>query len=175
MKTKLLFYLGTLLIIAGCSKVKDATSITVDTEFQSIIPVTVTSSAKSIIAANPITFIETEDLSLADNPDLESYLSKIHEITISNLVVTITGLSADQTINSISLEVLGIGTVFTQTNITMSNNTFTPNVSTTVLAQIGSKLQADNKLTITVSGNVNGPMTFVVGCNMAAKVVVYTI
>jgi hypothetical protein len=172
MKSKLLLYLVTPIVFAGCSKVKDATSITVNTELQSNIPVTVTDQAKSAIAVN---FSETQDLSLADNPDLESYLSKIHQIDLSNLVITITGLTAGQAINSITLEVEGVGTVFTQTNITMTNNSFTPSVSASVLTQMGSKLNTDKKLTLTVSGNVSGTMTFVVGCNMDAKVIVYTI
>ena len=174
MKSKLLL-LGALMLLAGCSKVKDATSITVNTELNANIPVTVTSSAKSVNALDAIIFSETQDLSLADNADLESYLSKIHEIGLSNIVITITGLGADQTINSLSLDVEGVGNVFLQTNITMTNNSFTPTVSTAILDQMGAKLQADKKLTFTVSGNVSGPMTFVVSCNMDAKVIVYTI
>jgi hypothetical protein len=175
MKSKLLLYLGAIMVLAGCSKIKDATSVTVNTELNNNIPVTVTASAKSATAAFAINFSETQDLSLADNPDLESRLSKIHEIDLSNLVITITGLGADQTINSLSLDVDGVGNVLLQTNITMTNNSFTPTVSTAILDQMGAKLQADKKLTFTVSGNVSGPMTFVVSCSMDAKVIVYTI
>ena len=158
------------MVLTGCDKIKDATAITVNTELNTNIPVTVTNPTKSAIS-----FSETKDLSLADNSDIEPYLSKINEIDLSNIVITITGLSADQTINSISLDVAGVGTVFTQTNITMTNNSFTPIVSAAILNQLASKLQADNKLTFTISGNVSGPMTFIVSCNMDAKVIVNTI
>ena len=171
MKSKLLFLLVALVMFTGCEKLKDKTAITVNTDLQSIIPVTV-SDAKSI---NALSFSETQDLDLADNEDLESYLSKIDEINLSNLVITITGLTSGQTINTISLEVTGVGTVLTQTNITMTNNSFTPSVTPTILNQMASKLKSDKKLTLTVSGNVSGPMTFYVGCNMDASVKVFTI
>jgi hypothetical protein len=174
MKSKVLFYLVFLVAVAGCNKVKEATSITVNTKLQSSIPVTV-AGPKSTSGTNAATFSKTQDLSLTDNADLKSYLSKIDEINLSNIVITITGLSAGQTINSISLDVAGVGTVFSQSNITMTNNSFTPVVTATILSQMGAKLKADKKLTFTVSGSASGPMTFVVGCNMDAKVVVFTI
>jgi hypothetical protein len=174
MKSKVLFYFVVLVALAGCNKIKDATSITVNTQLQSNIPVT-TPGAKSTNGVNAVTFSKTQDLSLADNADLKSYLSKIDEINLSNLVITITGLTAGQTINSISLDVAGVGTVCTQTNITMTTNSFTPVVTATILSQMGAKLKADKKLTFTVSGSASGPMTFVAGCNMDAKVVVFTI
>ena len=174
MKSKLLLYLVPFMMLSGCSKIKDATSITVNTELQNNIPVTV-SAGKSTKGVEAATFSATQDLSLANNSDLEPYLSKIDEINLSNLVITITGLTTGQTINSISLDVTGVGTVFTQTNITMTNNSFTPSVSSTILTQMGSKLKADKKLTFTLTGNASGAMTFVVGCNMDAKVIVFTI
>ena len=175
MKSKLLFCFVTLILLAGCDKIKDATSVTVNTQFQASILVVVTNPTKSAVGISAIDFSETKDYSLADNPDLESHLSKINEINLSNVVITVTGLTADQTINSISIDVTGVGNVFTQTNITMSNNSFTPTVSTTILDQMEAKLKADSKLTFTVSGNVSGPMTFTVGCNMDARVKVNTI
>lgn len=171
MKSKLLLFLVPFIFLAGCDKVKDATAITVDTTLKNNISVTVP-AVKSTAA---VTFSKTQDLSLADNTDLSSYLSKIDQIDLSNVVITITGLTAGQTINSISLDVAGVGNVFTQTNITMSNPSFTPTVSSTILASMGTKLKADKKLTFTVSGNASGAMTFIVGCNMTAKVKVFTI
>jgi len=122
-----------------------------------------------------LTFSETEVLSLADNSDLQEHLSKIDEINLSNLVITVSGLTAGQTINSLSLDAAGVGNVLTVTNITMSNNSFTPEVSATVLNQMGDKLLTDEVLTLTVSGEASGPMTFTVSCNMDARVVVATL
>jgi hypothetical protein len=175
MKSRLFLYLVPLVALAGCDKIKDATAITVNTELQSNITVTVTNPVKSANGAKSLIFSETQDLSLADNSDLESYLSKINEIDLSNLVITITGLTTGQSISSISLDVAGVGTVFTQTDITMTSNSFTPTVSSTILGQMATKLKADNKLTFTISGSASEEMTFVVGCNMDAKVKVNTI
>jgi len=172
MKSKLLLLLVPFIILTGCDKVKDAAAITVDTTLKNNIPVTVPAS-KSTAA---VSFTKSQDLSLADNTDLSKYLSKIDQIDLSNVVITITGLTAGQTINTISLDVAGVGNVFTQTNITATANSFTPTVSSTILASMGTKLlKADKKLTFTVSGNASGAMTFTVGCNMTAKVKVFTI
>lgn len=171
MKSRLLLLLVPFIVLTGCDKVKDAAAITVDTTLKNNIPVTVP-AAKSAAA---VSFSKSQDLSLSDNTDLNKYLSKIDQIDLSNVVITITGLTAGQTINTISLDVTGVGTVFTQTNITMANPSFTPTVSSTILASMGTKLKADKKLTFTVSGNASGPMTFTVGCNMTAKVKVFTI
>ncbi len=76
-----------------------------------------------------------------------------------------------QTINSVSLDVTGVGNIFTQTNITMSNNSFTPVIAAGKLDQVASKLTSDKKITLTVSGNVSGPMTFTIGCNFDATVI----
>lgn len=171
MKSKLFLLLVPFMVLAGCDKVKDATAITVDTTLKNNIPVTV-AGTKSTAA---VSFSKSQDLSLSDNTDLSKYLSKIDQIDLSNLVITVTGLTAGQTINAITLDVTGVGTVCTQTNITSTNNSFTPNVSATIFSQLSTKLKADKKLTFTVSGNASGPMTFTVGCNMTAKVKVFTI
>lgn len=174
MKTKLLAFVVILMTFSGCNKIKEATSITVNTKLQTNIPVLVTGT-KSANGVNVATFSTSSEISLSDNSDLKAYLSKINEITLSNIAINVSGLGAGQTINSISLDVNGVGTVFSQSNITMTNNSFTPAVSAAMLNQMSSKLKADNKLTFTVSGNTSGPMTFVVNCNMDAKVIIFTI
>jgi predicted DNA repair protein MutK len=179
MKTRLLLIAAIFLSFTGCEKIKDAASITVSTNLQTSIPITVVQtamkSADLIAAANAYTFSKSQELSLASNIDISPYLSRINEININNIVITISGLTAGQTINSIALDVTGAGNIFTQTNITSTNNTFTPTIASGVLNQVGTKLKADNKLTITVSGSASGTMTFTIGINMDTRVVVYTI
>jgi hypothetical protein len=179
MKSKILIVLAICFSIAGCDKIKDATSITVNTKLEMSIPISVISvgmkSATLTSTATAYTFSKTQDLSLESNTDISPYLSKINEISMNGVIITISGLSAGQTINSISLDVACIGNVFTQTNITAANNSFTPNVAAGILSQMGTKLKADNKLTFTISGNASGTMTFTVGINIDTKVVVYTI
>lgn len=168
MKPSLPLLFAALMMITGCEKIKDATSAKVDTSFEADFPVTVT-DVKTTTAS---VFSVSEEISLADNSDLNDYLSKIEEITLSNLVITVSGLMEGQTINSLSLDAAGVGNILTITNITMSNNSFTPEISSSVLKQMGNKLQADKRLTLTVSGETSGPMTFLVSCNMDARVVV---
>ena len=171
MKPGLLLLFAAFMMITGCEKIKDATSVKVDTSFEADFPVTVT-EVKTTTAS---VFSVSEVISLADNSDLSDYLSRIEDIALSNLVITVSGLMEGQTINSLSLDASGVGNVLTINNITMSNNTFTPEISSSVLKQMGDKLQADKTLTLTVSGETSGPMTFLVNCNMDAKVVVATL
>jgi hypothetical protein len=91
------------------------------------------------------------------------------------LVITITGLTEGQTINSVSLDADEIGNVLTLTDITSTNKSFTPEVSASILNQMGDKLRDDGTLTLTVSGNTSGSMSFVISCNMDARVVVATL
>lgn len=179
MRTKLLLFLASLLVFGGCDKIKDATTISVPANLQTNIPVVVTAvgvkSADLIAVGAAITFSKTQDLSLNDNVDIAPYLSRIKSINLNSVVITITGLSAGQTINTISLEVAGVGNIFTQTNITSANNSFTPQITSGILDQIAAKLTADKKISITVSGSASGTMTFNVGLNIDATVTAYTI
>ncbi len=168
MKSKLFLFVLALAALSGCNKLKEAASIDVNTTLQTSIPVTV-AGTKALNQAAIASFTKTQDLSLADNTDISSYLSKINSVDLSNIVISISGLTAGQTINTITLDVAGVGTVCTQSNITSSNNQFTPTVSAATLSQLGAKLKADKKLTFTVSGNTSGTMAFVVSCGMSAK------
>jgi hypothetical protein len=170
MKLSLSLLFAAFLVLSGCEKIKDATSIKVDTSFNVDFPVTTNQSK-----ATASTFSQTEVLSLADNSDLESYLSRIDEIDLSNVVITVEGLTEGQTINTLSLSAEGIGTILTVTDITMANNSFTPEVSSSILTQMGNKLNSNGSLTFTVSGETSGPMTFVVSAGMDAKVKVETL
>ena len=86
----------------------------------------------------PLEFSSSADLMLEDNTDIEPYLSKIREIDLKSLEVTVSGLTTGQEIYTMSLSVEGIGTICTQTNITSTANTFTPEVSATLLDQAAS-------------------------------------
>jgi hypothetical protein len=164
MKTKMIYFLASVALFTGCDKLKDANTIDISTDLTANIPV-VAAAKKSGLELNAVSFTKTQDLSLASNAEIEPYLSKIKEINLNSLLVTVTGLTSGQTINSVSLDVAGVGNIFTQTNITMSNNSFTPVIASGVLSQVAAKLTSDKKITLTVSGNVSGPMTFTVSLN----------
>jgi hypothetical protein len=170
MKTKLILLITLPFLFTGCDLLKKATEVTIDTNLKSDIPVQVTAPSKGSDALAAISFSKSQDLALSSNKDIEPYLSKIEDITLNGLVITVTGLTAGQTINSVSLDVTGVGNIFTQTNITMSNNSFTPVIATGKLDQVATKLTNELKITLTVSGNVSGPMTFTVGVNFDASI-----
>jgi hypothetical protein len=58
-----------------------------------------------------------------------------------------------------------------QSNITMTNNSFIPEISAAKLDEVAAKLYSDKKITLTLSGNVSGPMTFTVMLNFDADIV----
>jgi hypothetical protein len=168
MKTKIFYFLALVTLLSGCELIKDANTIDIPTDLTADIPVVVVGVKKSVEttgAVNALSFTKSQDLSLGSNADIEPYLEKIKSISLNGLVVTVNGLSSGQTINSISLDVTGVGNVFTQNNITMSNNSFTPTLTSGILSQVATKLVGDKKITLTVSGNVSGPMTFTVNLN----------
>ena len=174
MKTKIIYFLAFSTLFGGCDLLKNATEVTISTALKADIPVVVVSGKKSIdqtVEVNAVVFTKTQDLTLASNTDIEPYMAKIKDINLNSLVVTITGLSSVQTINSVSLDVTGVGNIFTQTNITMTNNSFTPVIATGKLDQVATKLSSDKKITLTVSGNVSGAMTFTVSLNFDTDVV----
>ncbi len=166
--------LASVALFSGCDKLKDATTVPIDTNLKADIPVVVVAptkkSAGQADAVTAITFTKSQDLTLASNTDIAPYLSKIKSIDLNTLVITITGLSAGQTINSIALDVTGVGNVFTQTNITSANGIFTPVISASILDAVAAKLTSDKKITLTLSGNTSGPMTFTASLNLGVTV-----
>jgi hypothetical protein len=180
MKTKLFYFLVFTVMFMGCNKIKDLVTVPFDTHLKADLPVVVlagpgTKSVDQIGAVSANVFSKTQDLTLSSNTDVAPYVNKIKSIGLNSLVVTITGLTAGQTINSVSMDVTGVGNIFTQANITMANNSFTPVITTATLNNVAAKLTSDLKITITVSGNASGPMSFVVSCNFDAHVVAYAL
>ena len=168
MKTKLFVILALAALFSGCELLKKATTIDITTDLTANVPVAVNPQQKSsgtTKAVAEIGFSETTVLDLADNNDIEPYLEKIEKIDLKTLMVTVNGLDVEQAIYSVSLDVEGVGNIFTQTDITMANNSFTPDIAAGVLNQVASKLESEKMITLTVSGNVSGPMAFTVALN----------
>jgi len=172
MKTKITLFLVIALLFTGCDWFKDLDDVTIDTDLTLDIPVVVAGvkSASVITDESGVNFSASQDLNLEDNQDIEPYLQKIKKIDLKSLVVTVRGLQAGQTINTISLAVTGVGTICTHTNITSTTNEFTPMIVENMLDQAAAKLKSDKKITVTVSGNASEPMTFTVGLNFAASI-----
>jgi hypothetical protein len=179
MKTKMVYFLAFTVVFMGCNKIKDLVTVPFNTQLKANIPVVVTGMGKKSLdqtgEVNAIIFTKTQDLALGDNTDVAPYINKIKSIDLNSLIVTVTGLTAGQTINTVSMDVAGVGNIFTQTNITMTNNSFTPVISATTLDNVAAKLTSDKKITITLSGTASGPMSFTVGCNFDTHVVAYAL
>jgi hypothetical protein len=173
MKTRLFLSLTLIVALTGCELIKDKATIPISTDLKADIPLVIV--APGTKSANAIVFNKSQTLSLADNTEIEPYLEKIKEIDLNSLVVTVTGLTGDQTINSVALEVTGVGNVFTQTNITMTNNSFTPPIAAGIFDQVAAKLTTDKQITLTLSGNASGPMSITVSLNFGIDVVAYVL
>jgi hypothetical protein len=175
MKNRMIYLLTLIPLLGACSLIEDAATVTISTDLKADIPVVVagtgTKSAEQSGALAAVTFTKSQDLNLGSNADVEPYLDKIKDINLNSLLVTITGLSAGQTINSVALDVAGVGNIFTQTNITMTNNSFTPAITAAILDQVAAKLLAERKITLTVSGNASGPMTFTTTLNFDTDII----
>ena len=181
MKIKLLSLIAVVVLFTGCSKIKDATTLTISTKLEKNMVIDPTSWLASMKSVNllavgtPVSFSKTQDLTLDANVDLAAYTSRIKQINLNSVVITVTGLPVDQTINSIKLNIAGVGDVINQTNITSTNNTFSPVITTAMFDAIEAKLTSDRKITITVSGSATSSMTFTVGISIDSSVIVYTI
>ena len=172
MKTKVTLFLAAVLLLTGCDLFKDAAEITISTDLTADIPVVVAPGKSADLTSEANAgFSGTATLSLADNPDIEDYLEKIREVDLKSVVITVNGLSAGQTIHTVTVAVTGSGELGTQTNITSTSNSFTPEVNTTVYNKAEAALLANKEITVTATGDASGPMTFTVHLNFTAEVV----
>ena len=168
MKHTLLFLSISMLVLASCSKIKEAITVPVTTTLNVDVPISV-SAVKSLNlndkAGTIYTFSSDKVLEVAANVDMSSYINKIKSVDITGATITIQGLTGTSEILTLDLSVSGVsGPVFSKTNITASsNNPFSPDITPTVQAQLNlveAKLVADRKITITVSGTANAaPLT----------------
>ena len=164
-KTMTLLLFATAIALTGCDWIKSLGEVDFSTDLTVNIPVTVSSGSKATL-----NYTASSELKLADNEDVEPYLDKLRKIDLNSVVITITGLVPGQTINTLSLDVTGGGTLFTQNNITSIGNSFTPQVDAAKLNQAGEKLKNERKITLTVSGTASGPMVFNAGVLFDAKI-----
>jgi hypothetical protein len=175
-KPIIVFFL--LLSLAGCDKLRELATLTITTRLETEIPIVVTEFGVtlpgSLNAINvPVQFSVTEVLKIEENFDLEPYIKKIKDIDLEKLEVTVLGLTQEQSINSVSLDILGIGNIVTITNITMTNNKYTPDIPDELFDRVASKLLTDKQVTVTVSGNTSSPISITLEVGIDAKVVAY--
>ncbi len=172
MKTRITIIIASLLLLSACNWFKDLGEVTFSTDLTLDLPVVIppAKSMPLVTPEAPLEFSSSADLMLEDNTDIEPYLSKIREIDLKSLEVTVSGLTTGQEIYTMSLSVEGIGTICTQTNITSTANTFTPEVSATLLDQAAAKLKNDKKITAVITGSANSVMAFTVSLTFDTEV-----
>jgi hypothetical protein len=167
------FLFATLLLLAGCGLIKDAAEVTIDAQLSSLMQITVggSKSAEVTSGINALNFSKSQALYLKDNEELEPYLDKIREIVIKSVRVEIYGLDGEQVVSTLSLDVEGVGTIATITNITINNIAYAPVIDQAKLVQAGKKLKNDLKITLVVHGVANGPLSFNIQITFDADVV----
>ncbi|MDP3436552.1 MAG: hypothetical protein Q8S04_04865 [Bacteroidales bacterium] len=177
-KTKTIIVLFILLSLQGCDKLRELATITITTRLETEIPIVVTEFGVNLpggVNANnaPVQFSVSEILKIEENFDLEPYIKKIKDIDLEKLELTVLGLTQGQSINSVSLDILGIGNIITITNITMTNNKYTPDIPDELFDRVASKLLSDKQVTVTVSGNTSSPISITLEVAIDAKVLAY--
>ncbi len=180
MKKIYLIILALVFTTGGCDKIKELATIRINTKYETVIPIVIASPAPSGLALQenidiPLNFSETHEFKLEENFDVEPYLQRIKEIDLNSVEVTALGMQPGQIINSVTLEVDGIGHILTLTNISAANNTFKPSIPQTLLNSVSDKFKAERKIKITVSGSANSPMSISLAVSLEAGIIAYVI
>lgn len=173
MKTKMTFLLATLLLLAGCGLLKDAAEVTITAQLSSLMQVTVTGekSAELTSGINALPFSKEQVLRLRDNTELEPYLEKIREVDIQSVLVDIYGLTEGQVVSPLSLDVKGVGTIATITEVTSMNIAYAPEINQENLVLAGKALKKDKMITLVVHGEANKPLSFNINMMFPVEVV----
>lgn len=174
MKKNLALFFALAILLTGCGWIGGLLTKDVDTNLIIDIPVNIVSGKSASSTAAVMTgYNESKMYYLDDNKDIADHLSKIDEIDLKSLKVTVTGLSGDQVVNTISVSVFGIGELASYSNITPGTGAFTPQVNKTNLETAAKQLLEDQKMEFVVSGDASGePMTFSVELNFTTLITV---
>ena len=180
MKKNNLIIFALVLLFTGCDKLTELATIRINTKIETEIPIVIAAGLPTVSEFGenihiPLNFSETHVIKLEDNFDIEPYLKKIKEIDLSEVEITALGMQPDQVINSVTLEVEGIGHILTLTNITSTNNTFKPAIPQSLLDAVASKFINEEKITVTVYGSANTPMSISVGVSIEAGIIAYVL
>ncbi|MGE0018518.1 MAG: hypothetical protein AB7S72_02530 [Draconibacterium sp.] len=110
MKNYYLLTLGMIfLLLASCDKIKDATTVEIETDLEVEIPITTTGNSNATKSAdagiNAFLYGGTATFSLAENEDLSDYINNIDDIIVDGVAsIQINGVPADGSINSCLLK-----------------------------------------------------------------------
>ncbi len=169
----LLLFASLILIVGSCDKIKELLTVSISTTIEGNIPLhgyIPFGSSLDITKASVVNFDNSYDISIADNEDLNPYLKKIKEIQIKSVQIKFVGLEEGQIIDFISLNVIGVGSIVSLTNVTMSNNLFSPTVSNELLKSVSDIFLNSNKITVNLKGGANSAIQATVELKMDAKI-----
>lgn len=178
MKLKLLFLSITILLLSSCDSIKEAITVPITTTLKVDVPLNV-SVTKSLNLNNKAgavyNFTADKVLEISANVDMSNYINKIKSVDLKGVTISIVTLNGTEEVLTLDVSVSGVsGPVFSKTNITATtNNPFSPVITPAIQAQLDlveTKLVADRKLTITVSGTTNtAPLTLTAKLAFDAK------
>jgi len=163
MKKSLLFSGIALLLLFSCEAIKEAITVPVNTNLTVNVPfsVNVTKSAGTDNkAATTYNFSASKVLEVGDNVDMKAYINKLKSVDLKGITVTIATLNGTEEVLTLDVAVSGVsGSLFSKTNITATgNNPFSPVITQAMQSQLDlveTKVIAERKITITVSGTTN--------------------
>lgn len=169
MKKNLALFFTMAILLTGCDWIGGLFTRDISTDLEVDIPVNVVASkSTSEIAAVP--YESTETLSLADNDDLAEHLENIKEINLNDVRVSVGGLTSGQVVTTLSV-LDGTNVIATHSNITPETGLFSPDfVNQDNLYKAADKLLEVGEIELTVSGNVDGPMAFLVHLTFDATI-----
>lgn len=97
------------LLFASCDKIKEATTVEIETDLKVDVPIITTGTANATKSAeagiNAYTFGGSKTFSLTENDDIETYINNIDDIIADGLAsIQITGVPVGGTINTCVLK-----------------------------------------------------------------------
>lgn len=161
----------------SCDQIKEILTVSISTTIEGQIPLqlayttnTFPESNLNITKASAINYEISSDISIADNPELYPYLNKIKEIDVRSIQIIFTGLQEGEIIDYITISVVGVGELSSITNVTNTNNSFNPSISSEILKSVSNDLLNKNKISVNIKGGTNGPLNCSVNFKIDTRV-----
>ncbi|MBN2805140.1 MAG: hypothetical protein JXR22_00635 [Prolixibacteraceae bacterium] len=123
MKVRALLFVAVLGIsFVSCDAMKDLTAIEVESELKVDIPLEATDDGVSLKSQSIVAFGDFKgeaEIDLATNEDVKDYVDNLRSIQATDVLLTLTGLTGDQKIETITItaKAADLSETFTATNI----------------------------------------------------------
>ena len=157
--------------LAGCNKIKDATSINIEVnnvsfDFETEVKAPQASMGASAVmkptaATNTFSVTRTVDISEISSKELEEYVNKIVDVTANNQVITVTITptgSEPYTVENLTLQAEGVANSLVVDSYTLGGDFPVPAGMTAYMVAFVTKLLSTKSLAVTVSGMTDAPV-----------------